>query len=210
MDIFALSLVLAVITVRYIFNYTHKSHFHESKSYSNIFSVTTNIISVLLSVSANTQPRSAPLRLFFFCWVCYSVAISTVFQAYLTTFLIEPGYEKPIRSVEQMLKSEMKFGFPDKYKLMFTNYSDCVDRAIHKDAVQCPDKPTCSMWAALYRNISTILTDLFMEMHRRVKNGADENTDLYYVNWKMVLLEHMTLQFWLIREVPFLKLWIKS
>ena len=103
---FALSLVLAVITVRCISNYGHKSHLHQSKSYSNIFSITANIISVLLSVSVNTQPRSAPLRLFFFSWVCYSVAVSTLFQVYLTTFLIEPGYKEPIRSVQEMLESE--------------------------------------------------------------------------------------------------------
>ena len=78
---FILSVVFAVITVRCISIYGHKSHRHESNSYSNIFSATTNIIAVSLSLSASTQPRSAPLRLFFFCWVCYSVAISTVFQA---------------------------------------------------------------------------------------------------------------------------------
>jgi hypothetical protein len=49
-----LSLVLALITVSYISNYKHKSHLHESKSYSNIFSVTSNIISVVMSVSVNT------------------------------------------------------------------------------------------------------------------------------------------------------------
>ena len=108
---FALSLVLAAITVSCISNYRHKSHLHQSQSHSNIFSVTTNIIAVSLSVSVNTQPRSAPLRLFFFCWVCYSVAISTVFLAFLTTFLIEPGYEEAIKTVEQMLKSGRKFGF---------------------------------------------------------------------------------------------------
>jgi beta-lactamase regulating signal transducer with metallopeptidase domain len=80
---FVLSLVLTVITVSCISNYVHKSHLHESKSYSNISSVTANIIAVSLSVSVNTQPRSTPLRLFFFCWVCYSVAISTVFRVYL-------------------------------------------------------------------------------------------------------------------------------
>jgi len=103
---FALSLVFAVITVSCISNYRHKSHMHQSKSYTNICIVTSNIIFFVLSMSVNSQPRSAPLRLFFLCWVCYSVAISTVFQAYLTTFLIEPGYEEPIRTVEKMLKSE--------------------------------------------------------------------------------------------------------
>jgi len=75
------------------------------------FSVSSNIISVILSVSVSTQPRSAPLRLFFFCWVWDSVAISTVFHSYFTTFLIELGYLENIKTVEQMLNNENEFGF---------------------------------------------------------------------------------------------------
>jgi hypothetical protein len=172
---FALSLVLAVITVRCISNYRHKSHLHQSKSCSNIFSVTSNIIAVSLSVSVNTQPRSAPLRLFFFCWVCYSVAISTVFQAYLTTFLIEPGYEEPIKNIEQMLKSEMKFGFHYLYRTFFTNASDTVESAFREDGVECPNVRTCFMWATIYRNFSTILTDIDIENYRLMKKWTDEN-----------------------------------
>jgi hypothetical protein len=88
------SIVLAVVTVSCISYYEHKSHLHEFKSYGNISSIIANIIPVLLSVSVSSQPRTSPLRVFFFCWVCYSVAISTVFQAYVTTYLIEPGYEE--------------------------------------------------------------------------------------------------------------------
>jgi hypothetical protein len=69
-----LLLVLDVITVSCISNYQHKIHLHNSSSYSNIFSVTSNIISAVLPVSANTQSRSAPLHMFLYCWVCYSVA----------------------------------------------------------------------------------------------------------------------------------------
>ena len=57
---FALSLVLAVITVSCISNYAHKLHLHQSKSYSNIFSVTSNIIAVSLSVSVNTAALFTP------------------------------------------------------------------------------------------------------------------------------------------------------
>jgi len=59
---FALSLVLAVITVRCISNYAHKSHLRESKSYSNILSVTANIIAsqyysrLTVSVCKHTAP----------------------------------------------------------------------------------------------------------------------------------------------------------
>jgi len=172
---FALSLVLAVITVSCISICGHKSHLHQSQSYSNIFSVTTNIISVVLSVSVNTQPRSAPLRLFFFCWVCYSVAISTVFQAYLTTFLIEPGYEEPIKTVEQMLRSDKIFGFDQYFRTLFHETSDPVYSAIIRDAAQCPDEPTCFIWAAVYHNISTVIKDLDIEIYRARENWTDEN-----------------------------------
>ena len=118
---FAFSLILAVITVRCISNYAHKTHLHESNSYSNIFSVTTNIIAVSLSVSVNIQPRSAPLRLFFFCWMCYCVAISTVNQAYLYIFLIEPGYKEYIKTVELMLNSDMNW-FRSKVRKIFYRY----------------------------------------------------------------------------------------
>jgi len=171
---FAFSLVLAVITVRCISNYKQKSHLHESSSYSNIFSVTANIIAVSLSVSVNTQPRSAPLRLFFLCWVWYSVAISTVFQAYLTTFLIEPGYKEPIKAVEEMLNSEINFGFTPSYQYLFPDTSETIDSAIIKDAVECPDADTCFILASIYQNISTILKDLRMGTFRGNEKLIDE------------------------------------
>jgi hypothetical protein len=34
-----------------------------------------------------------------------------VFQAYLTTFLIEPACVEPIKTVEQMLNYDKEFGF---------------------------------------------------------------------------------------------------
>ena len=156
---FALSLVLAVITASCISNCGHKIHLHESNSYSNIFSVTTNIIAVSLSLSVNTQPRSAPLRLFFFCWVCYSVEISTVFQAYFTTFLVEPGYVEPIKTVEQMLASDMKFGFSEDFESFFNDTSDSTGSTILKNAVRCPTRDICFKWANDYQNFSTILSD---------------------------------------------------
>jgi hypothetical protein len=171
---FALSLVLAVITVRCISNYGHKLHLHQSQTYSNIFSATSNIIAVLLSVSVNTQPRSTPLRLFFFCWVCYSVAISTVFQAYLTTFLIEPGYEEPIKNIDQMLISERKFGFTEWDMPFFTNTSDTVELAILENAVMCPEEDICCAWATAYHNFSTIIHDVIVEYYRQIGYWADK------------------------------------
>jgi hypothetical protein len=99
-----------------------------------------------------------------------------VFQAYLTTFLIEPGYEEPIRNIEELLKSEKKFGLREIYKeYIFLDPSDPVDSTIVRDAVQCPDQPTCFLWAAVYHNISTVLQVMDMDIYRAMGQWIDEN-----------------------------------
>jgi len=97
-----------------------------------------------------------------------------VFQANLTTFFIEPGYEEPIKTVEQMLNSKTNFGFIGTYKNLFPEISEPVDLAIFKDAVECPNETTCFMWATTYHNVSTILNDLNVGMNRGKENWADE------------------------------------
>jgi hypothetical protein len=202
---FAFSMVLAVITVHCISIYAHKSQLHQSQSYSNIFSATTNIIAVLLSVSVNTQPRSAPLRLFFFCWVCYSVAISTVFQAYLTTFLIEPGYEETIKSVEQMLASDMKFGLFQGFESLFTHTSDTTHTTILKNAVRFSDYVTCLQWAIYYRNISTIVDDFNKVFMQAAGNWTDENNRPLLCELEYGGVETSGYSFWVSQGSPLLE-----
>jgi hypothetical protein len=128
-----------------------------------------------MSVPVNTQPRSTPLRLFFFCWVCYTVAISTVFQAYLTTFLIEPGYEEPMRNIDEMLKFNKKVGLFRSHYSFFNLTSDLLHSAIVTNAVQCPDELTCFTWAALYHNVSVLIKVLDLETYRAMGNWTDAN-----------------------------------
>jgi hypothetical protein len=173
--VFILSLVLAVITVSCISKCRHKARLQEFKSYRNIFSITENVTAVSLSVSVNTQPRTAPLRVFFFCWVCYCVAVRTVFQAYLTTFLVEQGYEQPIKTIDQMLKSKMKFGFGDQIQYFFNESWKPVYFDILKESVPCPTLYECLKWAADYQNFSTIVDDFTKEVWRAAGFSTDEN-----------------------------------
>jgi hypothetical protein len=107
--------------------------------------------------------------------VCYSVAISTVFQAYLTTYLIEPGYEETLKNRDQMLKLEKKFAFVKGYSTFFNDISDPVDSTIRNHALYCDKDYTCFIWAAVHHNISTIIYDLDMETYRRREDWTDEN-----------------------------------
>jgi hypothetical protein len=111
---------------------------------------------------------------FFCCWVGYSFAISTVFQAYLTAYLVEPGYEQPIKSVEEMLNSERKFGFYDEYGIFF-NKEYPIDSTILNKAARFPDRGVCFNWAAVYQNMSIIFDNLSLEIFRYLGRMKDEN-----------------------------------
>jgi hypothetical protein len=42
------------------------------------------------------------------------VAFSTVFQAFLTSYLIDSGYKTPIRDMEELFASGIKHAYPDE------------------------------------------------------------------------------------------------
>jgi hypothetical protein len=58
-----------------------------------------------------------------------------VFKAYFTTLHIEPGYEKPIKTVEQMLTSILEDDSFDQYKDFFNESLEVVLSAVLKEYV---------------------------------------------------------------------------
>jgi hypothetical protein len=98
-----------------------------------------------------------------------------VFQAYLTTYLIEPGYEEPIKTVEEMVTSDRKFGFFDEYEVFFNDVSDSFESAILNKYVRCPDHGASFNWAAVYQNISIVFDNLNIEICRDMGKLTDEN-----------------------------------
>jgi hypothetical protein len=98
-----------------------------------------------------------------------------VIQAYLNIFLIEPGYKEHIKTVEQMLKCDMKFGFVQRYERFFTDISNSIDSAIYKNAVPCPNYETCHRWVLDYRNSSTIINEITIIYRHVERTWTDEN-----------------------------------
>ena len=106
---FPTSLIFAAITVICISNYEQKSRLHESKTYSTIFSVCKHTAQFCTATSVLTR------------WVCYSVAINTEFQAYLNTFLTEPGYKNYKKSAKN-IKFRYDVRFPSNARHIFYWY----------------------------------------------------------------------------------------
>ncbi|KAJ9584378.1 hypothetical protein L9F63_021272 [Diploptera punctata] len=78
---------------------------------------------VLLGISVPQIPLSLGSRTLFIIYVWYCFAISTVFQGYFTTYLVEPGYEARLRTVDDVMRAELKLGF---YRFM-ENFQVAID-----------------------------------------------------------------------------------
>ena len=90
-----ISIVLAAISIKLVGRYSCTSLW---QVYKTLTSSLTDIWAVILGVSLSTMPRAPSLRSLFFAWAFCSLAFSTVFQAFLTTFLVDSGYKTPIQT----------------------------------------------------------------------------------------------------------------
>jgi hypothetical protein len=121
----------------------------EIGAYTNISSILYNIWAIVLGVSVTAMPRTFRLRTIIFPWICYCFAISSVFQTFFTSYLVDPGIQRQISNIDELLNSGMQFGFrPDiehyykgsdmkrnqellKRKGGCISTSRCVSRIIH-------------------------------------------------------------------------------
>jgi hypothetical protein len=51
--------------------------------------------------------------------MCFCVAFSTVFQAFLTTFLIDSGYKTPIQNLDELFASGIKLAYTQQNDFLF-------------------------------------------------------------------------------------------
>ena len=113
-----ISIVIAAISSTLVGRYSCTS---EWQGYETLTSSFTNLWAVILGVSVSTMPRAPSLRSLFLAWVCFSLVFNTVFQAFLTTFLIDSGYITPIQNMDELFASGIRLAYPQEYSYIFEN-----------------------------------------------------------------------------------------
>jgi hypothetical protein len=119
-----------------------------------------NFWSIILGESAPNNPPEKPvIRVVFLIWVLYCLAINTVYQTYLTSFLVDPGLQHQISSDEEVINSGMDYGVPSAIAVVIpyvTNYR-------YRHLMQCDDHKACQNRIAFKRDFSYIYSTLSME-----------------------------------------------
>ena len=91
-------------------NGPYRSVCNETHTYRSLSSCFQNVWSVFVGVSLPQQPTSSKLRVFFLLYVCFCFAISTVFQAFFVSYLVDPKYGKKIETIDELLHSDIVYG----------------------------------------------------------------------------------------------------
>ncbi|XP_069704801.1 ionotropic receptor 21a-like [Periplaneta americana] len=97
-----------------------------------------------------TMPRSLPLRLFFLSMIMYSLAVNNVFQAFFTSYVVNPGLLHQIGNVEELVSSDLVFAFYYVLDKFFT--ADFLQKL--KPRLQC-EPFTCLDYVATKDNYAT-------------------------------------------------------
>jgi len=116
----------------------NKYQLRESQMYMTFQSCFSIFCSIVLGVSVTELPRTPILRTFVFFLISFSLLMTTAFQKYYTTFLLNPGFEKQSSNKRDILQFGIQFGYSsdtegflkDEYIANEYEYSVMQDRRI--------------------------------------------------------------------------------
>jgi hypothetical protein len=133
----------------------------EWQIYKRFPSCFSTVWAVLLAVSVSAKPRTSSVRAFFASWVCHCLAISTIFDAFLITYLIDPGLQHQMNSFEEIIDSGQDFGYHTAIDAI-VNESDNIKI---KQRILCDNNnsPPCLDWVAYHNNFSLLSSMTFMD-----------------------------------------------
>ena len=169
-----ISIVFAAISTTIFGQYGCTS---EWQGYKTLTSSLTNLWAVILGVSVSTMPRTPSLRSLFLAWVCFSLAFSTVFQAFLTTFLIDSGYKTPIRNMDELFASGIKLAYAPDYSFVLEIGDETEVSKVYRNLANCPSYFVCVDWAKFQKNVSILLADTDAELRYAIGDTIDENSN---------------------------------
>lgn len=147
----------------------------ENQAYTSLVKCLLNFWAIILEESAsNNPPHVAVIRLVFFMWVLYCWAVNTVYQTYMTSFLIDPGLQHQISSENELLESGIGLGIPETVLSVIPGVTD--GRYRRHDS--CYDVTVCQDRMAFVGDMAFFFSKYNMEYFIAAKYVDGDSNDL--------------------------------
>ena len=178
MSIFTLTVWLSTVFVYVLISVllwvsSKRSEICKSRSFKKLSQCFQNSWAILTGVSVSEIPKSRFLRYIFVLYVAFYLAVSTIFQSFFITFLIEPGYERSIETAQDLIERDIKFGWSETAK----SFSETVDitEVPRQIAVVCPNVTLCIEHTMFVGN-TTILVGYSYPFYIALVNGVQDTS----------------------------------
>ena len=129
-----------------------------------------------MAVSVPQQPRTSTLRVFFFLYVCFCFAISTVFQAFFVSYLVEPKYGKKLEILDELLDSDVVYGHKSALNVVLAtvSYPELMTFLEQKSLQEdCSDIWKCVERMVTKRDIATFIDPVLATYFAREMGTVD-------------------------------------
>lgn len=149
----------------------------ELKTYRNFVNCVSNVWATVLGVSIPLMPKTVPVRMFLISWIWYCLAINTIFQTFLISFLIEPGLQHQMNSIEEILASKVKYGYNEGFDVAVHDAEDELSKVILQNRIACNEgnTPPCLDWMAHHGNFSLLCSKLTLDRYLLIPEYLDKN-----------------------------------
>jgi hypothetical protein len=148
--------IMTTVTVWCIGNRQCSREEEESPVYKTVFSCLHSVWAVSMGVSVAEQPRTSRLRVFFLLFMWYCFAINTIFQAFFTTFLVEPGFHKQIATFDELLDSGITYGSEETIEAALNIMLYYEYKRLKSPRLECLDHDACLERLITKRDITMI------------------------------------------------------
>jgi hypothetical protein len=136
------------------------ARYSEHPVYTSLQYCLLNAWAVALEMSVPKMPKTFRIRFIFLLWVWACLAVCIIFQTLFTTFLVDPGMERKIDTMDDLIASGIQYGYTQ-------DYDSTVDvRGLRINRKQCVDINGCLENAIKYGNFATISTAFHTDYYR--------------------------------------------
>jgi len=145
-------------------NGPYRSVCNETHTYQSLSSCFHNVWAVFVGVPVPQQPTTTGLRVLIFLYVCFCFSISTVFQTFFVSYLVEPKYEKMLESLEELLDSDVVYGSQPgiNYAQDTLSYPEFVKFVEHMELKEdCSDPRKCVERMITKRDMVSVIPPMF-------------------------------------------------
>jgi hypothetical protein len=116
-----LLLLIAVFLMGFVMNYLRSTKYFVSYDQWDNAKCILTAWAAFLGSGVPEMPRTNTLRVLFLSWMIYSMATNTVFQAFFTSYEVDPGLHHQMDTVEELLQAPIIYAISPALLCFFTD-----------------------------------------------------------------------------------------